>query len=132
MIFAPNYVRDTHRDVIDHIDEVEAWTAVFAYEDEVHFFSALDSTAHLIIDDNGGCFNFLDLCFQIIVVSFITFAFEFEPDCAIFFVGAPHVCKFFKILVVDWLALALKVRAVIAAHFGSLIPVHSHPLHAFE
>ena len=50
MIFAPNYVRNSHCDVIDHIDEVKARTTVFAYEDEVHFFSALDSTAAGLTD----------------------------------------------------------------------------------
>ena len=35
MIFTADYMRDTHRDVINHIDEVKARATVLAHEDAV-------------------------------------------------------------------------------------------------
>ena len=39
MIFTADYMRDIHRDVINHIDEVKARATVLAHEDEVLFFA---------------------------------------------------------------------------------------------
>ena len=111
---------------------MEARATVLAHEDEVLFFRTLNTTADLIFDHNGHGFDFLNLCFQVIVVGAVTFALELEPDCAVFFVSAPRGCEFLKIFVVNWLSLTLEVGAVIAAHVGALIPIHPHPLHSLE
>ena len=132
VVLAADHVRDLHLDVVDHVDEMEDRLAVGAEDHEVAILGALDATADQVIEHHRGGVDLLDLLLQVVVEDRRAGALETQPPGAVLLVGPPLVGQLLELGAVQLVALGLEVRAEIAAHAGTFVPVHPQPVHGIQ
>ena len=111
VVLAAHDVGDLHLDVVHHMGEVEDVAAIRPPDRHVRFFGRCEIhiTAHHVRHRDGH-------------------AAELEADRSVLLhIGATRCFELCQILVIDRLALALEIRAVVASRLRPLIPVEPEP-----
>ena len=132
VVLAADDVGDAHRDVVDHVDEVEDRLAVGAEEDEVAVLRALDAAAHEVVDHHRGRGHLLDVALGEVVELHPPLALEAEPPRAVLLVRPALLGQRLELGAVEVAALRLEIGAAGTADLGTLVPVHPEPAHALE
>ena len=134
MVFAPDDVRDLHRDVVDDVHQVKHRIAVRAHDHEILVLDALHAAADLVLNHDGRRLDLGHGLLAVLVKYLVALAEQLEPDRPVLLVGPARRQKFADIFLVDVAALALPIRAVVTAParaiLGTLVPIHPEPREA--
>src|ERR1700738_3952857 len=111
MVLAPDYVRNSHLDIVHHIYEMEYPRAVRAPERHVRIETPIEfnATANDIIDHDG-------------------FMCGTKPKRTLIVVDRAFGLEDGEIFFVNRVPLTLKIRAVVSTNAGSFFPIQSEPV----